>query len=101
VAAIPDSALVHRTVACPSTIRGTVMRAATERLQREMLNDGGQLSLVDGIRVSRDNSWTHLLPDAREPVFHVYAEGADRAASQLLADTLAESVRVVVREHGR
>ena len=101
IAAIPDSVLVHRTVACPWTIKGTVMRTTTERLQRELQNGGGELSLVDGIRVSRADAWTQLLPDAEEPVFHVYAEGADRAASERLADALAESVRVVVREHGR
>ena len=56
---------------------------------------------MDGIRVSRDDSWMQLLPDADEPIFHVYAEGVDRAASQRLADALAESVRVVVREHTR
>ena len=56
---------------------------------------------MDGIRVSRGDSWMQLLPDADEPIFHVYAEGVDRDASQGLADALAESVRVIVREHGR
>ena len=40
VAAIPDSALVHRTVACPWTIKGTVMRTITERLQ--LAQNGGR-----------------------------------------------------------
>jgi mannose-1-phosphate guanylyltransferase/phosphomannomutase len=37
---IPDSTLVHRTVPCPWSLKGTVMRLATERLQREVARDG-------------------------------------------------------------
>ncbi len=101
VAEIPDSSLVHRTVGCPWALKGGVMRTATETLQRETERDGGELSLVDGVRVAREGTWIHLLPDADEPIFHVYAEGTDRAQSEDLAETLAESVRESVREHGR
>jgi phosphomannomutase len=41
-----------------------------------------------------------LLPDADEPVFHIYAEGADREDSERLADSFLEVVRGVIREHG-
>ncbi len=101
IAEIPDSSLVHRTLGCPWALKGSVMRTATETLQREAQRDGGELSLVDGVRVAREDAWIHLLPDADEPIFHVYAEGADRAQSEHLAETLAGTVRESIRDHGR
>ncbi len=40
-----------------------------------------------------------LLPDADEPVFHVYAEGADREDSERLAESFLEVVRGVIRDN--
>ncbi len=96
---IPESALIHRTVACQWRLKGTVMRAATEALQREVRREGGEVSLVDGVRITREGAWLHLLPDADEPIFHVYAEGTDRGQSERLAEALADSVRSVIRDH--
>jgi mannose-1-phosphate guanylyltransferase/phosphomannomutase len=97
VAAIPASTLVHRTVACPWALKGTVMRTATEHLQHEA--DPADIGLLDGIQLRRDGGWVQLLPDADEPVFHVYAEGADHAESERLAETFLDVVRAVIREH--
>jgi len=98
VAQIPASTLVHKTVACPWSLKGTVMRTATENLQRD-LDDDGEISLVDGIQLRRDGGWVQLLPDADEPVFHVYAEGADQADSGRLAESFLEVVRGVIRDN--
>ena len=98
IAQIPASTLVHKTVACPWSLKGTVMRTATETLQRD-LGDDGEISLVDGIQLRRDGGWVQLLPDADEPVFHVYAEGADHADSELLAEGFLEVVRGVIRDN--
>jgi len=98
VAEIPESTLVHRTVACPWSLKGTVMRAATEHLLRSAGED--DLSLLDGIQVRRDAGWVQLLPDADEPVFHVYAEGEDREASEALAAEVLTLVREVLDSEG-
>ena len=98
LAKIPASTLVHKTVACPWSLKGTVMRTATEHLQRG-IRDDDQISLVDGIQVQRGSGWVQLLPDADEPVFHVYAEGADQGASEQLADGLLDLVRGVIRDN--
>jgi len=100
IAEIPSSTLVHKTAACPWALKGTVMRSATEQLQREAAGGSSEVSLVDGIQVRRDGDWVQLLPDADEPVFHVYAEGDDHAASEALAKELLDVVRGVIREHG-
>ena len=98
IAQIPASTLVHKTVACPWSLKGTVMRTATEHLQRD-LDDDGEISLVDGIQLRRDGGWVQLLPDADEPVFHVYAEGADHADSERLAEGFLDVVRGVIRDN--
>ncbi len=99
LAEIPTSTLVHKTVACPWALKGTVMRTATEHLQREAAGGDAQIDMVDGIQLRRDSGWVQLLPDADEPVFHVYAEGADREESERLAESFLEVVRGVIREH--
>ena len=58
-----------------------------------------EIGLVDGIQLRRDGGWVQLLPDADEPVFHVYAEGADRADSESLAESFLDVVRGVIQEH--
>jgi len=98
VAEIPDSTMVHKTVACPWALKGTVMRTATEQLQREA-EAGAELGMMDGIQLRREDGWVQLLPDADEPIFHVYAEGADHDASQVLADGFLDVVHNVIREH--
>ena len=75
------------------------MRTATEHLQREAAGGDAEIGLVDGIQLRRDGGWVQLLPDADEPVFHVYAEGADRDESERLAESFLEVVRGVIREH--
>ena len=99
LAEIPTSTLVHKTVACPWALKGTVMRTATEHLQREAATGDGEIDMVDGIQLRRDRGWVQLLPDADEPVFHIYAEGADREESERLAESFFDLVREVIREH--
>jgi mannose-1-phosphate guanylyltransferase/phosphomannomutase len=95
VAAIPSSTLVHKTVTCPWSLKGTVMRTVTEDLQR---SDDGRISLLDGVKLWVGEAWAQVLPDADEPVFHIYAEGADAAESEALADRFAGEVRAVIEQ---
>ena len=99
LAEIPTSTLVHKTVACPWALKGTVMRTATEHLQREAATGDAEIDMVDGIQLRRDRGWVQLLPDADEPVFHIYAEGADREESERLAESFFDLVREVIQEH--
>jgi len=98
VADIPTSTLMHKTVACPWSLKGTVMRTAAEQLQQRSGEDS-QLSMVDGIQLSTEGAWVQLLPDADEPVFHVFAEGKDHADSERLADEFLGVVRGVMEEY--
>jgi mannose-1-phosphate guanylyltransferase/phosphomannomutase len=93
VAGIPSSTLVHKTVGCPWSLKGTVMRTVTEELQRD---DGHDLSLLDGIKVFYKGGWAQILPDADEALFHVYAEGVDSDASEQMAEGFVARVRAVI-----
>ena len=78
---MPAVHLLHEVVSCPWHMKGTVMRRMVELLKDE------RPSLVDGIKIVADDdgAWVQILPDADDPVFHLYAEaGSDEEAQRLL-----------------
>ena len=69
VAELPKSTVVHRQVRCPWALKGTVMRVLTEQMK------GKETDLLDGIKITEPHGWAQVVPDANEPLVHVYAEG--------------------------
>ncbi len=92
VAELPSSHVVHSQVPCPWAKKGLAMRVLTERLKDR------DADVTDGIRVSDERGWGHVLPDAVEPVLHVYAEGETMGASEALAEELEAIVAAAVEE---
>jgi len=83
-AELPASTLIHRQLAVPWALKGTVMRVLTERLRDR------QLDLLDGIKVLDERGWAQVLPDPDEPLVHLYAEGrTDEESKQLEAELRA------------
>lgn len=68
--------ITHRaqTLRCPWTVKGALMRHLVETHPAE------QLELVDGVKVldSNRDSWLLILPDAGEPLVHIFANSEDR-----------------------
>ncbi|MGB7444750.1 MAG: mannose-1-phosphate guanyltransferase [Coleofasciculaceae cyanobacterium] len=66
----------HRTatVRCPWTVKGSLMRYLVETHPRE------NLELIDGVKIinPQDDSWILVLPDAGEPLVHIFANSDDR-----------------------
>jgi mannose-1-phosphate guanylyltransferase/phosphomannomutase len=66
----------HRTysVRCPWTSKGALMRHLVETHPAE------SLELVDGVKVinRQHDSWVLILPDAGEPLVHIFANSDDR-----------------------
>jgi mannose-1-phosphate guanylyltransferase/phosphomannomutase len=67
----------HRTqtLRCPWTSKGALMRHLVET------HPPDQLELVDGVKVldpANRDSWILVLPDAGEPLVHIYANSEDR-----------------------
>ncbi len=84
--------VVHQEVATPFEHKGLIMRTLMEQLTDE----GADLVLVDGIKVLSDRGWALVVPDPEDPVTHVWAEGADQAASVTLAAECEERIRSIL-----
>lgn len=71
------------TVRCPWTVKGALMRYLVET------HPAQDLELIDGVKISKhhDDSWILILPDAGEPVVHLFANSNDR---EWVDDTLRE-----------
>ncbi|MEM8805830.1 MAG: mannose-1-phosphate guanyltransferase [Cyanobacteria bacterium P01_G01_bin.38] len=66
----------HRvqTLRCPWTVKGALMRYLVET------HSADALELVDGVKIidRRHDSWVLILPDAGEPLVHIFANSEDR-----------------------
>jgi len=62
------------TVRCPWTTKGALMRYLVETHPMD------QIELVDGVKIFNSNrdTWILILPDAGEPLVHLYANSSDR-----------------------
>ncbi|HEY9624328.1 MAG TPA: mannose-1-phosphate guanyltransferase [Crinalium sp.] len=62
------------TVRCPWTVKGALMRRLVETHSPE------DLELIDGVKIlnPQHDSWLLILPDASEPVVHLFANSHDR-----------------------
>lgn len=62
------------TVRCPWTAKGALMRHLVESHAAE------SLELVDGVKIFnlQHDSWVLILPDAGEPLVHIFANSSDR-----------------------
>ncbi len=78
------------TVRCPWTVKGALMRYLVET------HPAQNLELIDGVKINNhhDDSWILILPDAGEPVVHLFANSNDR---EWVDDTL-RSYRTRVQE---
>jgi mannose-1-phosphate guanylyltransferase/phosphomannomutase len=56
--------------------------------------------MLDGVRLTLDGGWVQVLPDADEPVFHVYAEASTAGESAARADEFVGRVRRIIDGDG-
>ncbi len=78
------------TVRCPWAVKGALMRYLVETHPVE------RLELIDGVKIfnyPRD-SWVLILPDAGEPLVHIFANSSDR----LWVDDTLREYRIRVQE---
>jgi len=94
VAELPSPTLVHRQLPCPWALKGVVMRVLTERLRDR------ELDLLDGIKVFDERGWAHVLPDADEPLVHIYAEGRNEEESKALEAEFRAMVEEIIQTEG-
>ncbi|WP_198804655.1 mannose-1-phosphate guanyltransferase [Leptolyngbya sp. BL0902] len=67
---------IHRsqTLRCPWTVKGALMRHLVETTPQE------RLELIDGVKILGDNpdDWVLVLPDAGEPLVHLFGNSQNR-----------------------
>ena len=91
VAELPRPTLVHRQIPCPWAMKGTVMRVLNERFADD------DVDTLDGIKVTTERGWMQALPDADEPLLHLYAEGETDESSEELAAELRQIVEEILQ----
>jgi mannose-1-phosphate guanylyltransferase/phosphomannomutase len=89
----------HRSlsVRCPWTVKGMLMRHLVETHPSEFIE------LVDGVKIlsPHHDSWVLVLPDAGDPLVHLYADGCDRQwVDETLREYRAYIQEFVEREQG-
>jgi mannose-1-phosphate guanylyltransferase / phosphomannomutase len=91
-ARIPAAHLLKRSMPTPWAAKGSVMRTVVEAA------GDNEVDTTDGVRViERGRGWVLVLPDPADAVTHLWAEGTDADAAQLLLDEWA----AVVERAGR
>lgn len=92
-AELPPVHLATLNVRCPWEAKGKVMRRLTEESR-----DAPGLELIDGIKLSEsEREWVLVLPDAAEPVFHIYAEGNTQDEASARAHRYAEKIEALIK----
>jgi mannose-1-phosphate guanylyltransferase/phosphomannomutase len=66
---LPKSNLYKISIPCNRNEKAGIMRAITTNI------DKSAIEMIDGIRVNKKDAWILILPDATEPLIHLYAEG--------------------------
>jgi mannose-1-phosphate guanylyltransferase/phosphomannomutase len=71
---LPRMAYRMQTLRCPWTAKGALMRHLVEN------NPPERLELIDGVKILGDNpdDWVLVLPDAGEPLVHLYGNSENR-----------------------
>jgi mannose-1-phosphate guanylyltransferase/phosphomannomutase len=84
---IPDAHLLRRSVPTPWAAKGSVMRHVVEAAGDRTIDT------TDGVRVVEDDGrWVLVLPDPAEAVTHLWAEGPDADAAQVVLEEWAAVV---------
>lgn len=89
VSRLPCSQVAAFIVPCPWGAKGRVMRRLLEEHQDHAVE------LVDGLRIQRRDGWVLILPDPEDPVYRVYAEGAQ---PERLAATYCNRLEQLIRQ---
>ena len=101
VAEIPSSTLVHKTVPCPWSLKGTVMRTATEVLQREaQSSDGAPRSASwTASRCAAPTAGCSSCPTPTSPCSTCTPRARTARQSEQLAQSFLDVVRTVIDEN--
>jgi mannose-1-phosphate guanylyltransferase/phosphomannomutase len=92
-AELPPVHVAVLNVRCPWEAKGKVMRRLTEDAR-----SANGLELIDGIKLTdSEREWVLVLPDAADPVFHIYAEGNTQEDASTRARQYVDKIEAMLR----
>ncbi|MFA5889452.1 MAG: sugar phosphate nucleotidyltransferase [Actinomycetota bacterium] len=83
LAALPTGHVVHRALPTAWDRKGTVMRQVATEHRADRTDE------TEGLKLYHGSAWALVIPDPEDPVTHVWAEGTDEEASEILVDRYA------------
>jgi len=84
---LPKSNIMNTCVQCTAEQKAAIMGMLS------MEQDNGRVELIDGVKIINDNSWILLMPDASQPLIHIYAEGESVKERDRLIQSYSEKIR--------
>jgi mannose-1-phosphate guanylyltransferase/phosphomannomutase len=84
---LPKFKVAYERVRVSWDYKGSIMR-----LLAEDTGSQSKVDLLDGIKIYGDHSWVLVLPDAIEPVVHVFAESPTPEESRVLVETYESKI---------
>ena len=66
---LPKNNLMNISINCNTEEKASIMRMLSSSI------DHGKMELIDGIRINENDAWVLILPDATQPLIHLYGEG--------------------------
>lgn len=93
VESIPSFHLQKKKISCAWKDKGRVMRRLIEDTR------GGNVELVDGIKVHHPEGWALVLPDPEKPFYQVYSEAYSEETADSLTDMYIEKIRDIQNQN--
>lgn len=90
VDSLPPYHITQKDIFCPWDYKGLVMRRLMEAAK------GRNMELKDGIKIHDTDRWALVLPDADEPLFHVYAEADSEIRAQAEVNHYIDFIRTII-----
>lgn len=88
VKTIPEFYFSHSIVTCPVSLKGRIMRKATEEAI------GKKASFVDGVKIYEDDrSWALVIPDQYSDAVHLYVSSDKKEKGQHILDYYSKKVK--------
>ncbi|MGF1566827.1 MAG: sugar phosphate nucleotidyltransferase [Nodosilinea sp.] len=93
-AELPRVCYRTQTLRCPWTVKGALMRYLVEETPSD------QLELIDGVKILGNNpdDWVLVLPDAGEPLVHIFANSQNREWLDIAVDKYYSHVQHFIEQ---
>jgi len=86
---VPDYVMVKQ----KASVEGKNLPDILARVREAFSGEAAQISELDGLKISLNDSWIHVRPSGTEPIVRVFAEAPTSEATELLASRAMKLVQ--------